>query len=216
MYGPKKLKKCLQLGEISHLVRLPFCVSSPMSLLRSTAGTGSEIGHYPSPHCPSSVITPAPSARRRSLSQTPNARRAKVRVMQSAGRGVPRRTTAAAAQASTLLGGVGWRREWSGTIEAGRRRRITRGRRPDAMGGGLARSGADPAPDSRPSPRARLGPAAGPRGRRKLPADAGRRRERALAPAGKRGEPPRGPFARRAVPVAFPAARSLPCEHSVL
>ena len=39
MYGPKKLKKCLQLGEISHLVRLPFCVSSPMSLLRSTAAT---------------------------------------------------------------------------------------------------------------------------------------------------------------------------------
>ena len=166
-----------------------------------------------------SVTTPAPIARRRSLPQpaVPVGRTSgQCDRPRSPGRGAPRSRTAAAAQASTLLGGVGWRREWSGTIEAGRRRRITRGRRPDAMGGGLARSGADPAPDSRPSPRARLGPAAGPRGRRKLPADAGRRRERALAPAGERGEPPRGPFARRAVPVAFPAARSLPCEHSVL
>ena len=126
--------------------------------------------------------------------------------------------TAAAAQASTLLGVAGGapalarskRADVAGSLAgvaltwwAGRRRR-------------LVRSGADPAPDNRPSPRARLGPAAGSRGRRKLPADAGRRRERALAPAGKRGEPPRGPFARRAVPVAFPAARALPCEHRVL
>ena len=126
MYGPKKLKKCLQLGEISHLVRLPFCVSSPMSLLRSTAGTGSEIGHYPSPHRPSSVITPARSARR-----------ANVRAMRSAAISRPRGAPQQDRRGSPgqHAPGRGWRRACPGTIEAGRRRRIARGRRPDVVGG---------------------------------------------------------------------------------